>query len=307
MVFELTDSIIDDIIFSMEDQGGDWFFDSQNRTVASREMMEEVGLEDDLDEDNFYALPRWTSDDGFELMEDFTENLYTPGAHHDLRTALSGGRGVFRNFKNVLKMYPEVERRWFLFKNDRMKRRVIEWYNSLRESWGLEKLEEEYTDVSQETDELLLDDFVFSEYASKNDASDLESGLETLVDGDSELDAGQLFLLKHHSNISGPDKKSGFVCRSQSGDFAGCLLISNCPPDSGKTVVITDFFVVENYRGLGIGKMLLTKSLASLTDRGIRFCFASEMLVPETFRLTFEQFGFKKNGPGFILCISEKI
>ena len=45
MFFELTDSIVDDILFSMEDQGGDWFFDSANKTVASREMMEEAGID----------------------------------------------------------------------------------------------------------------------------------------------------------------------------------------------------------------------------------------------------------------------
>ena len=307
MAFELTKSLIDDIIFSMEDQNAEFVFDAESACLVPLDSLDESESENLEENDNIYPLPDWSSDDGFEIMEKFAESVRIPKIQHELQQVLSNGRGVFRNFKNVLKMYPEVERRWFLFKNDRMKRRVIEWYNSLRESWGLEKLEEEYTDVSQETDELLLDDFVFSEYASKDDASDLESGLETLVDGDSELDAGQLFLLKHHSNISEQDKKSGFVCRSQSGDFAGCLLISNCPPDSRETVIITDFFVVENYRGLGIGKMLLTKSLASLTDRGIRFCFASGMLVPETFRLTFEQYGFKKNGPGFILCISEKI
>jgi GNAT superfamily N-acetyltransferase len=199
-------------------------------------------------------------------------------------------------------MYPEVERRWFLFKNERMRARVIEWYNGLRESWGLEKLAETYTDVSQETDELLLADFVFTEYGSATDASDVESGLDVLVDGNSELDGAKLFLLKHHSNISRPEKKDGFVCRNQAGEFVGCLLISKCPPESEEAVIVTDFFVAKNYRGLGIGRMLISKILAVLTDRKIRFCFASGMLVPETFRLTFEQFGFKKNGPGFILC-----
>ncbi|MBQ1833731.1 MAG: GNAT family N-acetyltransferase [Treponema sp.] len=300
----MTDTIVDDILFSMEDQGGEWFFDSRNKTVASREMMEEVGLENGLNEDDFYELPVWKSEDGFELMEEFTENLHAPEAHYALRKALSGGRGVFRNFKDVLKRYPEVERRWFLFKNDRMRCRITAWYNGLRESWGLEELEEKYTDVSQETDELLMADFTFSDFDFKDDFSDLERGLSALADGNSELDMTKLFLLRHHSNISEPSEKSGFVCRSQNGDFAGCLLVSNCPPESGETVIITDFFIDRNYRGLGIGRVLLSKAIAALTDRGVHFCFASGILVPETFRLTFEQFGFKKNGPGFVLELS---
>ncbi|MBQ4236679.1 MAG: GNAT family N-acetyltransferase [Treponema sp.] len=307
MFFELTDTIIDDIIFSMEDQGGEWFFDSKNKSVASREMMDEAGLEDNVNEEDFYELPHWKSDDGFELMEDFTKNLHAPEAHHDLREALSGGRGVFRNFKNVLKKYPEIEHRWFLFKNDRMKKRVIEWYDSLRESWGLEKLAEEFSDENQETDELLAADFIFSDYDFETSGLDVERGIEMLAQGDSELDMTELFLFKRHSTMAEPAEKSGFVCRTQSGEFAGCLLFSNCLLESEGSVIITDFFVAQNYRGLGIGRMLLSKSLASLTDRGIHFCYASGMLVPETFRLTFEQFGFKKNGPGFTSCISEQI
>lgn len=304
MFFELTDSIVDDILFSMEDQGGDWFFDSANKTVASKEMMEEVGLEDNLNENDFYSLPNWTSDDGFELMEDFMDNLHTPGARSELRQALSGGRGVFRNFKNVLKKYPEVERRWFLFKNEKMKARVTEWYNGLRESWGLERLAEEYTDEKQETDELVLSDFVFGEYDFSKDWTDVERGHSELVEGNSDVEMTKLFLVKHHSNISEPEKKSGFICRSQDGEFVGCLLFSKVPSSSGEIVVFTDFYIIQNYRGLGIGRMLLSESVEALKNRKIRFCFASGMLVPETFRLTLEQFGFKKNGPGFICELS---
>lgn len=304
MTFELSDTIIDDILFSMEDQGSEWFFDSKNKTVASREMVEEVGLEGDFNEDDFYELPSWNSDDGFELMESFTANLHTPAARAELRQVLSGGRGVFRNFKNVLKKYPEVERRWFLFKNKMMRARVSEWYSGLRESWGLERLAEEDIDMSQETDELLLDDFIFDEYDFGSDWSDVERGLSDLMDGNTELERIKLFLLKHQSNVSKPENKYGFVCRTLEGEFAGCLLISESPSDLGKAVFFTDFFVVQNYRGLGIGRMLLSKSLAFLTNRGIRFCYVSGTLVPETFRLTFEQFGFKKNGPGFIIELS---
>ncbi len=304
MFFELTDSITDDIVFSMEDQGGEWYFDSINKTVASREMMEEVGSELDLDSDDFYSIPQWTSEDGFELMEDFTENLHTPGAKTDLRRALSGGRGVFRNFKNVLKQYPEVEQRWFLFKNDKMCSKVLEWYNSLRESWGLEKLAEEDSDKVQETDELLLNDFIYGEYDSQSDWTDIRSGLTGLMENDTDLERAELFLLQNHSNLSKPEEKSGLVCRSQDSDFVGCLLITNCPSCSEKTVVVTDFFVIQNHRGLGIGRLLLSKCLEELKDRGVHFCYVSGMLVPETFRLTFEQFGFKKNGPGFITDLS---
>jgi hypothetical protein len=41
------------------------------------------------------------------------------------------GKGAFRRFKNVISDYPEEEKRWFAFKDKRMREEVIEWLNDL--------------------------------------------------------------------------------------------------------------------------------------------------------------------------------
>ncbi|MBO5607138.1 MAG: GNAT family N-acetyltransferase [Treponema sp.] len=308
MSFELTDSVVSDIIFSMEDQGSFWFLDGRDCSVVSEEMLHEICREEpETDEESFFPLPAWTSDDGYELMEEFTNNLHAPGARADLHRALTGGRGVFRNFKNVLKSYPEVERKWYSFKEQRMRERVVSWYNGLRESWGLEHLESLESDEVQDTDELVLDDFQFSDYDFKMDSKDIERGLEGVEEEIGQLfskqdDLGHAvsFLQRQRSRVWKPEEKSGIVCRTLSGDFTGCLLVSYCPPETKKTAVVTDFFVNQNYRGLGIGKALLSNCMTLLKKHGIRWILISSAFNPEVLEPLVEQFGFEKTSAGFV-------
>ena len=167
--FELTETLADDIIFAMEDQSSESLVDSQHGVVVN-------AYNDDCDredEGRYYSVPQWTSEDGFNLMEEFTSDLHVPQAREALLSALHSGRGVFRNFKSVLKSYPEVEKKWFAFKNKEMRRCVNDWYNGLRESWGLEKLNQ----TVEETADLLHDDFLFREYRP-SDAELLALGAE---------------------------------------------------------------------------------------------------------------------------------
>ena len=46
-----------------------------------------------------------------------------------------------KRIENTLKNYPEVEKLWHLHKNRKMRLFINDWYNQLREIWGLEKLE----------------------------------------------------------------------------------------------------------------------------------------------------------------------
>ncbi|MBQ9538126.1 MAG: GNAT family N-acetyltransferase, partial [Treponema sp.] len=102
MNFELADSLLDEIIYSMEDQGTDVVIDAQEGAVLPVDG--DIGPSfDDIDDDKsgrYYSLPKWTSSDGFELLRDFTNSLHSPLAREDLKRALNGGRGVFRRFKD---------------------------------------------------------------------------------------------------------------------------------------------------------------------------------------------------------------
>ena len=160
MAFELTKSIIDDVIFSMEDQNDEFVFDAKNLCVVPLGALEESEECETEENENLYSLPAWTSDDGFEIMRKFAESVRVPKVYEELQQVLANGRGVFRNFKNVLKQYPHIEKRFHAFKYSEMRAVVVEWYNSLRESWGLEKLNQDF----EEYNELTQEDFEFHPY-----------------------------------------------------------------------------------------------------------------------------------------------
>ena len=129
MQFELTDALLDDIIFSMEDQEAIFLIDTQEGMVV---IEDEIEVDDDA-EDRHIHLPDWDSSDGFRLMEHFAASFRNPLIRNELSSALNQGKGVFRAFKNVLSHHPEAEKIWFSFKEREMKREVVRWYNALRE------------------------------------------------------------------------------------------------------------------------------------------------------------------------------
>ena len=171
MQFELTEALMDDILFSMEDQEGIFFIDCQEGVV----ICEEDALDDlkDDDKDRFIDLPNWESSDGFRLMERFAAAFRNSLIRNELSMALNQGKGVFRAFKNTLSRYPEAEKLWFSYKEREMKREIIHWYNALMEEWGLKKLGFE----PEETEDLVLEDFRFREFqeADQAAAADLNS------------------------------------------------------------------------------------------------------------------------------------
>lgn len=313
MIFELTDALTESILFSMEDQDLKWMVYAEKGIVvpvsAAARMSEQYKLVPEaaeIDDENFYELPEWTSGDGYELLETFTDNLHAPLARAELKQVLVSGRGVFKNFKNVLKAYPEVERKFHFYKDAQMKSRLMDWYNDLRESWGLEKLE---TSDIEEFDDLVQNDFVFRQYDSVKDKNDIAFGAGKVAEEykqqfDGEVGNAVAELWLRQSAYCNADEKYGFVCRTQSDEFTGCVLVSLCPSSAKKTVTLTDFFVSQNYRGLGIGKELFSECLSGLKKRGIQWVITANMIIPETLEPLLTRSGFEKIGSGFVadLC-----
>ncbi len=316
MTFELSDSMIDDIIFSMEDQNGVWLVDAQEGCVFNSESHPSLSPVQimsiyETDEDRFYEIPAWTSADGFQLLEEFTDNLHTPLAREELRRVITSGRGVFRKFKDVIRAYPEVERKWHFFKAAKMKERIMEWYNTLREHWGLEKLGLEDGELSEDTEDLVCNDFVFREYNSSGDWNDIERegnlvAAEYTEQFGSELGSALGHTWKHLSSICDAPLKYGFVCHSLSDEFTGCLLVARCPSSSKTAVTLTDFFVAKKYRGLGIGRELLAKSIASLKKLGIKWVLLSNVMTPQALEPLLEQNGFTRIGLGYAADLSKE-
>jgi N-acetylglutamate synthase-like GNAT family acetyltransferase len=294
MTFTLTDVLVNQIQSALDNQEKKFLVDAQQNTLVEKSG----GLTGD--EQNYYDLPEWDSADGFKLREDFVNNLNSPLAHEELQQVLHSGRGVFKNFRIVIRNYPEVEKKWHIYKNTKMLEYINGWYNGLREIWGLEKL-----DYVPESDESLVhDDFTFSEYNPMLDEQEfliqvnaaLKERNENLSD---ELMQAVCELWLEQFKNAGTRKHTGFVCRSFSNDFAGCITVSYVSDRQEKVMVLTGLFVPASFRGLGIGTELLSMCLSELKKLGKTWLILPNTLIPDFLEPLLLRTGFKKIDSGY--------
>jgi len=165
MGFELDNILINQILFHMENQEEVFVLDARKNQIVNSANI-------DNDDKNYIALPVWTPKDGYRLMEKFTVKLNNPVVREELTDALNKNKGVFRAFRDVLEQYPEIEKMWLKYKEQKIKTRIINWYNALREEWGLEPIGFEPEDTSS----LVLEDFIFKEKEDFNIAAENANG-----------------------------------------------------------------------------------------------------------------------------------
>ncbi len=297
MDFDLSEDLFSAIVFSMENQSDSFVLDSVEKKLVKK-------VDSDLSEsDRFYRLPEWNSMDGFRLMERFMSALHNPLAKNELKRVLASGRGVFRNFKDTLKNYPEVERLWFSFKEKEMRQVIVRWYNALRDAWGLERIGEE----PEEIDDIVHDDFHFREYDDSRDREALAAAVQVLTEetaGNCPDNLGPSFvcmwqnvkLLAEHS------AETAFIAETNAGDFAGYIAACPVPADSRQTVLIHSLFVLPPLRGLGIAKELLSLCIGDVYRCGFRRVIMGSPLLPDSFIPALSRFGFRKCGS---VCVAD--
>jgi ribosomal protein S18 acetylase RimI-like enzyme len=257
MQFELSEALIKDLLFSMEDQMGNFLLDTQEGLIIGEE---DDGFDEAEEEDDRYiSLPGWDSSDGFRLMEHFAAGLRNPALRDELTAALNRGRGVFRAFKDIIAQYPETEKLWFNFKERGMRREILRWYNGLREEWGLERIGGE----PEETGDLVLEDFRFRpsagddrEAAAALHRSCLDD-LRAYAEGH-ELGTADTPAYLAMKNLGGQEAwhfpgSLGLTAETGDGEFAGYIAAAR----QGETLYIETLEVQPQYRGLGIGEKLL--------------------------------------------------
>ncbi|MFA6855991.1 MAG: GNAT family N-acetyltransferase [Treponema sp.] len=291
MTFVLTDELLNAIMSALENQ-------EQKFLVQAETGMLINALSAGDDEEHNYALPEWNSAAGFRLREDFVNQLHAPLARDELQNVLHSGRGVFRNFKNVLKEFPEVEKIWHQFRRERMRSFIGGWYNGLRENWGLEKLDQ----TPEESDDLVHNDFIFQEYDPVKDRDIILCSAEALdpdCNWPQEIKDAVSVLWQHLFEYGDSASQTGFVCRTLTGDFAGCITAAPILSHAGKTAVLTSFFVPEAYRGLGIGSELFSMCLSDLQKRGRQYVLTANTIIPDSLIPMLERTGFQKTGSGF--------
>lgn len=291
MEFSLTDELVHDIIYAMEDQMQLYVFDSKLLKCCLVEESEK-DESNKVDDSRYYSLPTWNSASGFRMMEQFISDLHNPAARKELKGILFSGKGVFKNFKKVLHDYPEVEQRWFIYKETQMNKLVRDWYDVLRESWGLEKLSEDIEDLP----ELVQDGFIFNEQLSKVKSSFIQSiynqWIQELTEDD-KTGFGDMI-----SDISRKTYKSfqkpSFCITAQTivKEFSGIIAGCPCPPTSKNSVMISVLYVEKKFRGLGVGRELVERCIKLLKQINVNRVVIASLAIPLQFVPVFEQNGF---------------
>jgi GNAT superfamily N-acetyltransferase len=254
MLFELAGALIDNILFSMEDQGRKFLVDTQEGVVV---RIDEPAKAEEKGKNRYVDLPKWDSSDGFRLMERFAASFRNPMVREELGGALNRGKGVFRAFKDILGQYPEAEKRWFLFKEQEMKREILRWYNALREERGLERIGEE----PEETGDLVLEDFRFRRPAAGDEAAIAE--LHRICAEEERAWARENGMAE--APEAAPGGERALVAETGGGDFAGYIAVSR----REALAHITALEVRPEYRGFGIGETLVSRLLEQLRETGV--------------------------------------
>lgn len=257
ILFQLTPEIIDMIIFGMENQSDEYYVDIKTGDVLSETQAEE-NFEDEYIDSYIVSVPDWLPSDGFQLMESFVATLHNPVYKEVLSKILSAGKGAFRNFKNTVKEHESLTQQWYLHKEKVMRSRVIEWYNQNSEIL-------KYMDINENTDDtdnLILSDFVFLEGDSKWQHVFPEIYSEAVHESFPESDSFYTDYIisrnKYFANL--PGNTPLLICAETiNGEFAGFISGYIINPDfSGSSFAVANAVWVEKiYRGLGLAKSLI--------------------------------------------------
>ena len=92
------------------------------------EDIEDIFEEIDDDETGRYVLfpIKIDSKDGYEDMQRFINDIVDPHVH-DLAEQSIRGSGAFRRFKDIISEYPDLEKRWYIWKDEQVRLRVMKW------------------------------------------------------------------------------------------------------------------------------------------------------------------------------------
>jgi GNAT superfamily N-acetyltransferase len=259
----MSDELMYQLIFSMEDQANRYVFDMTDGVPVQVEFMR--GSKEER-EARYCELPPWKPADGFRVMEKFVSSLKNPIFRERLREVLAKGKGVFRGFKDTVKEEPAIERLWFYFKEREMKRLIYIWYEQLTEVRYLERIGEPELDTS----DLILSDFLVTHDCRR-------WAQQIAVIGEQRLDAeyagveyplNELLVEEYRRCWNDADDSWITVCvEAPDDELAGCIGAAPQTLADGMSIFRVCLLYVEpRYRGLGISKLLVDSLCARAAE-----------------------------------------
>lgn len=82
------------------------------------------------DDSRFIPIPRLESHESFKFMGEFVDEVKNNKITEELLSSLRGSR-PFRRFKDCLSQYSEIEEQWYSFKNQKLRKTVKDFINSI--------------------------------------------------------------------------------------------------------------------------------------------------------------------------------
>lgn len=249
----LSPELLEQIIYGMENQSEIFCFDIERLSVIPRSQKET----EDPEELRYLTLPRWTPADGYNIMERFVLSLNNPLYRDRLRTILHSGKGVFRNFKDLLKEKPEIEKLWFHYKNKELRSYIQDWLDSFENYRNMMTLGE----AKENLEELVLSDFLFLENPTNHLQEVLKLDREVLSRFEDSLPSGLCDGKPMYTRMDGDS--SFMAAESPRGELAGFMAYH--PRDN--RVYITNLFILPEYRGLRMAQEIYLKTEELLLER----------------------------------------
>ena len=294
-MFDLTEEIVSQIIFSMENQNRAFLVRLRDGLVIPAERKgEESGA---TPSDRYEEPPAWRSSDGYQMMERFVVTIRNPLVREQLRTILASGRGVFRQFKDTLQEWPEIQRRWFSFKRLEMRSRIVTWYNALRDREGLPRIPVEL--ATEETDELVQSDFSIRRLSETPVELLARVDREAFFEAYADVDDGVVeYLYSRRRAATPPFDAEGsvlFGAYAVDEELAGLLWATSRSLEEGMILEqIEQIYVFPAYCGLGIAETLTNYYLTDADHRGVKVVLLEGPYLSDPVGRILEQAGARR-------------
>jgi ribosomal protein S18 acetylase RimI-like enzyme len=310
-MFEMRDPIVRQVIFAMENQNIRYLMDMTKGQLVRPDTIPDAERPDSTSEIDpsarYQPLPDWNSADGFQLMEQFVTELHNPIVRDQLQEILVSGKRVFRRFKDALKEYPEVERKFYSFKFLQMRNVVFEWYNSIRELRGLEILE---LGADEEIDDLVLTNVTIQEAhpvpATMITELDRQAFFEALSDQPEPMVRYQYKQRRGGVPDPGDARSSVVAAYTPMDDLCGFVWSTRDVLDDGSPIAtMVQVYVLPEYRGLGIGSTIVDHTVSMLRKNGVHTIIAHFPGSSEPIHALLERVGFRDIRRDFVLNLAE--
>ncbi len=260
----LSDEFLFQVIFCMEDQANEYCVDLKDGIITETAF---VADRREIDPLRFLDLPPWYPSDGFRTMEKFVSTLRNPIYRERLRQVLQSGKGVFRQFKDVLHEQSSMERLWYYYKDREIRRRIFHWYERHDEAFRLARLGEEAPEDSP--GELIREDFTIvtdaGPYLEDIDAAGARI-VERLHASGQRTDMHIAVQVREAWKGHVDDKH--VVALSLSGQFVAFIRYRVYVDE--RVAVIRCYAVEEEFQGLGVFHYLFDGLCSMLNNQGIR-------------------------------------